>query len=95
MEAPINAAQKPSEFQILLETLKREIDETCQFTSRLGYMSEQLKQLEQHNKPEDEQPVRKEPQSITEHLWEEIYKLRQSNKNLSQITQHLYSVVGG
>lgn len=38
------AVKGVSEFQNLLETLKRETETTYQLTSRFGYMAKQLKQ---------------------------------------------------
>jgi hypothetical protein len=97
MESALSSAtpvKGPSEFQNLLETLKRETETTYQLTSRFGYMAKQLKQPQERKNQEDE-PNRKEPESITEHLWEEIHNLRRANQDLIEIAEHLYSVVGG
>jgi len=82
-----------STLKSLFTSLQSETFETYQLTKRLSYFANNLNTMESQNETQSNIPS-KEPESITDYLWQEIFKLRKSNSELLIISNHFEKVIG-
>jgi hypothetical protein len=86
-------AVKTPDFQVLLESLQKETERNREVVNRVGYLSGQLKRIERKDEPTNPSET-KEPSCIIDHLWQQIWMLREQNEELQVISDHLQGLVG-
>jgi len=91
LSTPKEVGREP-DFQQLLNALRKETSENAELVSKVYYYSNTLKTIERTET--DQEPMSQEPNSVIMHLWEEVWKLRKTNHELTIITNHLQSVIG-
>jgi hypothetical protein len=85
---------KQPDFQKLLESLRKETAIANELTSKVSYLSNDLKRIERKPIPENGAGLSKEPQGVIEHLWEQVWNLRRSNEEMEVVANHLQSIIG-
>lgn len=82
--------QEP-DFAKLLNSLRKQAILLSDMTNQAFHLSNGLKHFEfkeQAGLPE------KEPSSVVEHLWTEIWEIEKANQKLAEVVNHLQRVIG-
>jgi len=85
---------KQSDFQKILDDLRKEVAIANQLTEKVRYFSNILKQIEPASVPKKDSEIIKEPLDIIENLWEQVLALRRSNEEMEVVANHLQSTIG-
>ena len=89
----VSAEAKQPDFQNLLDTLRKEIFITHELTDRVSHSSNLLKQIDRI--PVDKKETEtKEPRSVIDFLWEQVWSLRRSNEEMQVVANHLQLIIG-
>lgn len=89
--------QEP-DFLKLLNSLRKQSILLTDMTNHASTLSNGLKEMDllRHSKDFKEQPnlPEKEPSSVVDHLWAEIWKIEKANQKLAEVVNHLQRVIG-
>lgn len=91
-----NTANKIEEpqFKTLLNSLKNEASKSLEISSLVYVLSNKLQEMPARPEPERVELKEKEPVSVMDFLWVEIWKIRKANDELQKTVEHLSKVIG-
>lgn len=89
---PASDSRKP-DFQEILESFREEVSKYTSAASDIEFFSRQLKQMDD-SKKESMGLVNKEPTSVIDNIWHQIWNLRNLNERMEAVALHLKFVIG-
>ena len=91
-----NKVEEP-QFKTLLNSLKSEASKSLEISSLVYVLSNKLQEMPASPEPERVdvmEKMEKEPVSVIDFLWVEIWKIRRANTELQRTVEHLSKVIG-
>lgn len=82
------------DFKRLVDCLRNECVGAKSLASNIRYLTNTLKNIDEIAEKSVPEPSPKEPASIIDHLWIQVWDLKDTNKELEMILNHLKSIIG-